>query len=165
MGTKVPSERASCPQGMHCGAGEMGTDASWMSMENDQRCCAVCGESVRHGTHRVNCPRRGPEFKANDSEATTLPQPERAREQEHGRKAGEVRRRVWPGPATPAQYGESRIARTPMSSGETVHSLGARLYSDAIGMHGIGFLPGYALTDGRCSMRALKDMNGAPTLR
>src|SRR5215831_4573902 len=52
MGTKVPSERASCPQGMHCGAGEMGTDASWISMENDQRCCAVCGESRMHGAQR-----------------------------------------------------------------------------------------------------------------
>src|SRR5215471_4977863 len=52
MGTKVPSERASCPQGMHCGAGEMGTDASWISMENDQRCCAVCGESRMHGAKR-----------------------------------------------------------------------------------------------------------------
>src|SRR5256884_1467781 len=51
-GTKVPSERASCPRGMHCGAGEMGTDASWMSMENDQRCCAVCGESRMHGAKR-----------------------------------------------------------------------------------------------------------------
>src|SRR6266487_6529156 len=53
MGTKVPSERASCPRGMHGGAGEMGTDASWMSMENDQRCCAVCGESRTHGAKRV----------------------------------------------------------------------------------------------------------------
>src|SRR5438128_3880545 len=52
MGTKVPSERASCPRGMHCGAGEMGTDASWKSMENDQRCCAVCGESRMHGAKR-----------------------------------------------------------------------------------------------------------------
>jgi hypothetical protein len=25
---------------------------------------------VRHGTHGVHCPRRGPEFKVNDSEAT-----------------------------------------------------------------------------------------------
>ena len=33
----------------------MGTDASWMSMmsmENDQRCCAVCGESRTHGAKR-----------------------------------------------------------------------------------------------------------------
>jgi hypothetical protein len=52
MGTKVPSARASCPRGMYCGAGEMGTDASWMSMENDQRCCAVCGESRMHGAKR-----------------------------------------------------------------------------------------------------------------
>src|SRR5205823_5670244 len=52
MGPKVPSERASCPRGRHCGAGEMGTDASWMSMENDQRCCAVCGESSTHGAQR-----------------------------------------------------------------------------------------------------------------
>src|SRR4029450_4772662 len=52
MGTKVPSERASCPRGMYCGAGEMGTDASWKSMENDRRCCAVCGESRMHGAQR-----------------------------------------------------------------------------------------------------------------
>src|SRR5512132_239558 len=50
MGTKGPSECASCPRGMHGGAGEMGTDASWISMENDQRCCAVCGARVRRGT-------------------------------------------------------------------------------------------------------------------
>src|SRR6266436_9816893 len=52
MGTKGPSERASCPRGMHGGAGEMGTDASWKSMENDQRGCAVCGESRMHGAQR-----------------------------------------------------------------------------------------------------------------
>src|SRR5215471_2918610 len=52
MGPKVPSERASCPRGMHRGAGEMGTDASGISMENDQRCCAVCGESRMHGAQR-----------------------------------------------------------------------------------------------------------------
>ena len=34
------------------GVREMGTDASWMSMENDQRCCAVCGESRMHGAQR-----------------------------------------------------------------------------------------------------------------
>jgi hypothetical protein len=120
---------------------------------------------VRHGMHGVNCPQRGPGFKADDSEATTLPRPERARGQEHGWKAGEVRRRVWPSPATPARYGESWIAHTPMSSGGTAHSLGARLYSNAIGMHGIDFLPCHALADGRCPVRALKDMNGAPTSR
>src|SRR4029453_6060381 len=37
MGAKVPSGRASGPRGMHGGAGEMGTAASWLSMENDQR--------------------------------------------------------------------------------------------------------------------------------
>src|SRR5215475_10757476 len=52
MGTKVPSARVSCPWGRHCGAGEMGTDASWRSMETDQRCCAVCGESRMHGAQR-----------------------------------------------------------------------------------------------------------------
>ncbi len=123
------------------------------------------GESVRHGTHGENCPRRGPEFKVTDSEATALPRPERAREQEHGWKAGDVGRRVWHGPATPARYGESRIARIPMTSGGTAHSSVARLYSDAIGMHGIAFLPCHALADGRCAVSALKDMNGAPTLR
>ena len=30
----------------------MGTDASWLSMETDQRCCAVCGESRMHGAKR-----------------------------------------------------------------------------------------------------------------
>src|ERR1051326_9157768 len=112
MGPKVPSERASCPRGMHRGAGEMGTDASWIAMENDQRCCAVCGESVRRVTHGANCLLRRPEFKADDSEATTLPRPERAREQQHGRKAGDARRRVWHGPAMPTRYGESWIAQT-----------------------------------------------------
>jgi hypothetical protein len=36
---------------------------------------------------------------------------------------------------------------------------------NAIGMHGIDFLLCHALADGRCSVRALKDMNGAPTSR
>jgi hypothetical protein len=52
MGPKVPSARASGPRGMHGGAGEMGTAASWLSMENDQRCCAGCGESRTHGAQR-----------------------------------------------------------------------------------------------------------------
>ena len=34
-------------------------------------------ESVRHGTHGVNCPQRGPKFKADDFEATHLPDSER----------------------------------------------------------------------------------------
>src|SRR5207248_593865 len=72
---------------------------------------------------------RRPEFKADDSEATASPRPERAREQQHGRKAGDVRRRVWHGPATPTREGESWIAQTPMSRGGTAHSLGARLYT------------------------------------
>jgi hypothetical protein len=120
---------------------------------------------VRRGTHREHCPRRGPEFKANDSEATALPRPERARGQEHGWKAGAARRRVRLRPATPTRYGENWIVRTSMSSGGTAHSLVARLYSDAIGMHGIDFLPCHALADRRCSVRALKDMSGAPTSR
>jgi hypothetical protein len=37
-------------------------------MENDRRCCAVCGESVRRVTHGVNRPRRGPKFKADNFE-------------------------------------------------------------------------------------------------
>jgi hypothetical protein len=86
-------------------------------------------ETVRHGMPGVNCPRRGPEVKADDSEATASPRPERARGQEPGRKAGDVRRRVGHGPATPAQYGESRIARTPMSSGGSSHSSVPRLYT------------------------------------
>src|SRR5215475_5874107 len=90
---------------------------------------AVCAETVRHVTHGRNRLLRRPEFKADDSEATALPRPERAREQQHGWKAGDVRRRVWHGPATPARYGESCIARTPMSSGGTAHSSGARLYT------------------------------------
>ena len=36
--TKVPSERASCPRVDTRGTGEMRTDASWASMENDHRC-------------------------------------------------------------------------------------------------------------------------------
>ena len=89
---------------------------------------AQCTETVRHVTHGANCLLRRPEFKADDSEATTSPRPERAREQQHGRKAGDVRRRVRHGPATPARYGESGIAQTLMSRGGTAHSSGARLY-------------------------------------
>ena len=80
---------------------------------------------MRRGTHGEICPRRGPEFKANDSEATALPRPERAREQEPGWKAGDVRRRVWHGPATPARYGESRIARILMTSGGSCTLVGS----------------------------------------
>src|SRR5215831_5259882 len=81
-------------------------------MEKDLRCGAGCRETVRHVTHGRNCLLRRPEFKADDSEATASLRPERAREQQHGWKAGDVRRRVWHGPATPARYGESCIART-----------------------------------------------------
>jgi hypothetical protein len=41
-----------------------------IGMEKDLRCCAGCGESVRHVTHGRNCLLRRPEFKADDSEAT-----------------------------------------------------------------------------------------------
>jgi hypothetical protein len=51
----------------------------------------------------------------------------------------------------------------PMSSGGSAHSSVARLASDAITSHEIAFLPWYALRDGRCPMRALKGMSGAPT--
>jgi hypothetical protein len=102
-------------------------------MEKDLRCCAGCGESVRRVTHGVNCHRRWPEFRADDSEANDLPRPERAREQQHVRKAGDSRRRVGCGPATPARYGESWMTRTPMSSGGTAHSLVARLYTQRHG--------------------------------
>jgi hypothetical protein len=34
-------------------------------------------ETVRHGTHGVNCPRRGPEFKAMTSRRPVLPESER----------------------------------------------------------------------------------------
>lgn len=87
------------------------------------------GETVRHVTHGANGLLRRPEFKADDSEATAFPRPDRARAQQHGRKAGEVRRRVWHGPATPTRQSESCIALTPMSSGGTAHALGARLYT------------------------------------
>ena len=36
--TQVPSARASCPRVDACGTGDMGTDASWIFMENDHRC-------------------------------------------------------------------------------------------------------------------------------
>lgn len=120
---------------------------------------------MRHVTHGENCPRRGPEFKVDDSEATALPRLERAREQEPGWKAGKARRRVWPGPATPARYGESRIARIPMTSGGTAHSSVARLDSDAIVSHGYSFRSWYTLHNGRCPARVLKVMNGAPKSR
>ena len=120
---------------------------------------------MRHVTHGRNCLQRRPKFKADDFEATTSPKPERARGQEHGRKAGRSRRRVWYGPATPARYGESCIARTPMSSGGSSHSSVARLESDAIASHGIEFRLWYALRDGRCLAKALKGMSGAPTSR
>ena len=74
---------------------------------------------------RRELPLEGPEFKVDDFEATALPRPERAREQEHGRKAGDVRRRVWHGPATPARYGESRIARILMTSGGSCTLVGS----------------------------------------
>jgi hypothetical protein len=62
---------------------------------------AVCIERVRHGTHEVNCHHRWPEFRENDSEATNLPEPEKEREQEPVVKAGNSRRHVCCGPATP----------------------------------------------------------------
>ncbi len=126
---------------------------------------AHCSEKVRHVTHGVNCPRRGPEFKVHDFEVTALLRPERARGQEHGRKAGNVRRRVWHGPATPARYGESRIARILMTSGGTAHSSVARLDSDAIVSHGYTFRSWDTLHDGRCPARVFKVMYGAPTSR
>ncbi len=50
-----------------------------------------------------------------------------------------------------------------MSSGGTSHSSGARLSSDAITSHGLRFRSWDALRDGRCPVRALKGMSGAPT--
>jgi len=47
------------------------------------------------------------ECKIDDSEATASPRPARAREQQQGRKAGDVRRRIGHGPATPPREGES----------------------------------------------------------
>jgi len=49
---------------------------------------------VRHGTHGVNCLRRGPKFRGNDFEVNDLPESERAKEQEHVCKAETTRRRV-----------------------------------------------------------------------
>jgi hypothetical protein len=48
---------------------------------------------------------------------------------------------------------------------EESHSSGARLESGAITSHEFPFLSWYALRDGRCPVRALKGMSGAPTLR
>ena len=75
---------------------------------------AGCGESVRRVTHGRNCHQRWPKFRADDFEVNASPRPERARGQEHGRKAGDNRRRVRCCPATPERYGESWITRTPM---------------------------------------------------
>ena len=50
-GTKVPSERASCPRVKSCGAGEMGRNASWIT-ERDRRCEAVYHESGTYGFQR-----------------------------------------------------------------------------------------------------------------
>src|SRR5215510_4411463 len=109
-------------------------------MEKDLRCCAGCGESVRRVTHGRNCHQRWPKFRADDFEVNALPRPERARGQAHGRKAGDNRRRVCCGPATPKRYGESWMARTPMSSGGTAHSLVARLHTQRYGKPGIRLL-------------------------
>src|SRR5437867_2001374 len=64
---KVPSERVSCPREVflvYAGAMESNTaEVLWMppkwtqmlhgsSMESDQGCCAVCGESRTHGAKR-----------------------------------------------------------------------------------------------------------------
>jgi hypothetical protein len=88
-----------------------------------------CGKTVRRVTHGRNSHQRWPKFRADDFEVNASPRPERARGQAHGRKAGDNRRRVCCGPATPERYGESWITRTPMSSGATAHSLVARLHT------------------------------------
>ena len=64
---------------------------------------AGCGESVRRGTHGVNCHQRWPKFRGNDFEVNDSPDPERAKGQEHVCKAENARRRVWWGSATPGR--------------------------------------------------------------
>ena len=146
-----------------CECRRNGNRGSILDVEKDLRCCAGCGESVRRGAHRVNCHQRWPKFRANDCEATTLPESERRRGQAQGWKAGAARRRVGLRPATPVRYGESWIACIPVPSGGTAHSSVPRLPPDAIGMPGIEFLPSYALADGRCAVSACKGTNGTPT--
>ena len=62
---------------------------------------AGCDESVRRVTHGANSHLRWPEFRVYDSEVNDLPGPERERGQKPVRKAGDSRRRVCCGPATP----------------------------------------------------------------
>jgi hypothetical protein len=50
-----------------------------------------------------------------------------------------------------------------MTSGATAHASVARLDSDAIASHEFHFCSWYALRDGRCPVRVLKGMSGAPT--
>jgi hypothetical protein len=52
-----------------------------------------------------------------------------------------------------------------MTSGAMAHSSVARLDADAITSRGFHFRSWYALRDGRCPVRVLKVMNGAPTSR
>ena len=82
---------------------------------------------MRRVTHGVNCHQRWPEFRVDDSEATTSPRLERARGQEHGWKAGDSGRWVRCGPATPERYGEDWIVCTPISRGGTAHASAAHL--------------------------------------
>src|SRR2546426_1121316 len=72
---------------------------------------AFCFEScaVNTGEPGRDCHQRWPEFRVNDSEANNSPRPERARGQEHVGKAGNSRRCVRCGPATPERYGEDWI--------------------------------------------------------
>jgi len=110
-----------------CACRRNGNRGSILYVEKDLRCCAGCGESVRRVTHGRNCHQRWPEFRVNDSEANNSPRPERARGQEHVGKAGNSRRCVCCGPATPERYGEDWIVCIPLSRGGTAHALAAHL--------------------------------------
>lgn len=108
-------------------------DSTMRKYESSRSWSAGCGDSVRRVTHGRHSHQRWPKFRADDFEVNASPRPERARGQAHGCKAGDNRRRVCCGPATPERYGESWITRTPMSSGATAHSLVARLHTQRYG--------------------------------
>jgi len=77
----------------------------------------VCQETVRRGTHGVNCHPRWPKCRGDDFEVHDSPDPERAKGQAHVGKAEDTRRRVWCRSATPGRYGESDTAGSTMTSG------------------------------------------------
>ena len=78
---------------------------------------AVCRETVRHGTHRVNGHPRRPKFRGDDFEVNDSPDPERAKGPAHVGQAEDPRRRVGCRAATPGRDGESSTACITLPSG------------------------------------------------